>query len=200
MGCVRTATRVLFVTATVVVAALTSSASAKCVSYTTVPCHHSGSSDWDEGSNKIEYVPLEVGPCSQIVFYYGSNHDVTLLPDENAYDTCDFSKATLVGSREQGGNFKYKIESSQEGQTLYFADSLYGHCAQGQKLKVVVKKTNPWSWQVGTKERDTGVSVSATRGDVVLFGDTYGDLTLGASAVSFSFWTFMSNALQKWDV
>ena len=60
------------------------------------------------------------------------------LPDQKAFDDCDFSGAHLLGDKSPT---KSKLLTScQLGQpiTHYFACKVPGHCASGQKLAVFI--------------------------------------------------------------
>ena len=63
------------------------------------------------------------------------------LPDQKAFDDCDFSEGQLLGDRSPVK--KNLLTSCQLGQpiTHYFACKVPGHCDAGQKLAVFIGET-----------------------------------------------------------
>ena len=60
------------------------------------------------------------------------------LPDQKAFDDCDFSEGQLLGDRSPVK--KNLLTSCQLGQpiTHYFACKVAAHCVAGQKLAVFI--------------------------------------------------------------
>ena len=75
-------------------------------------------------------VPLN----TKAVFKWSGYHNVYELPDKNAFDACDFSKATKLASPDQS---PYTYKASSAG-IVYFACEVGGHCSFKQKLALTV--------------------------------------------------------------
>merc|ERR1712037_892142 len=69
---------------------------------------------------------------AEVVFKWIGFHNVYQLPDKNAFDACDFSKATKLASQ---GPYTYKASSAG---IVYFACEVGGHCSFRQKLALTV--------------------------------------------------------------
>jgi len=110
----------------------TAAAAATAVTYATTTVNVGDSSaTWAIQSYSTVSMCLTQG----LLFEYTANaHDVTLLADETAYDSCDMTSSTTVGSFTAS---PYTWTPSAAG-TYYFACSVSGHCAAGQKVAVTV--------------------------------------------------------------
>ena len=74
-------------------------------------------------------------------FSYSGSHDVWLMPSLAAFDACDFSEATELGSRTLGGGADGQnlLEGVlTEAGTFYYACGVGTHCSRGQKIAVSV--------------------------------------------------------------
>ena len=60
-------------------------------------------------------------------FEWSGDHDLWQFKDRMAFESCDFSRATVLSSIS-GYVFKGDVG------TYYFGCSVYGHCSAGQKL------------------------------------------------------------------
>ena len=77
--------------------------------------------------------------CSiTLSFEWERSHNVYSLPDQKAFDDCDFSGAHLLGDKSP--TQRDLLTSCQLGQpiTHYFACNVPGHCGAGQKLAVFI--------------------------------------------------------------
>ena len=102
--------------------------------------------DWTAGfsNSSAQYLEVQVQPdlpsgCSiTLSFEWERNHNVYSLPDQKAFDDCDFSGAHLLGDKSPVK--KNLLTSCQLGQpiTHYFACKVSGHCVAGQKLAVFI--------------------------------------------------------------
>lgn len=81
----------------------------------------------DESARAIE---AHAGDILQFVWEqdYGV-HDVKIMADKDAFDNCDFSGATYLGDASH-------VQYTLTALPAYFACSIEGHCAAGQKLAV----------------------------------------------------------------
>ena len=80
---------------------------------------------------------MSVNVGDSVVFKYGSSHDVYQMASETAYNNCDFTSASLVGSTTAGSGNGLSVTCSTAGDR-YYACSTGSHCSSGQKLKVSV--------------------------------------------------------------
>ena len=71
-----------------------------------------------------------VADDADLVFSWTGGHDVWEMADEAAYDACDFSGGTDLGSSSG------VAVSAQAGETVYYSCSVGSHCASGQKVAV----------------------------------------------------------------
>merc|ERR1712070_740570 len=85
----------------------------------------------------MSYSDLTANVGDSLVFKYGSSHDVYQMPSETAYNNCDFTSASLVGSSTAGSGAGLSVTCSTPGDS-YYACSTGSHCSSGQKLKVSV--------------------------------------------------------------
>ena len=69
----------------------------------------------------------EVGDT--LTFEWPGVHNVYQMPSLEAFESCDFSSATLIGS-ETG------VQATLDSLPAYFACEISGHCLAGQKLAV----------------------------------------------------------------
>lgn len=94
--------------------------------------------DWDAASG---WGSGSFDAGTRLQFEWSGSHNVYLLPSEAAYNSCDFSGATLLGSSSP---LTYDIPTSTNT-SLYFACSVGSHCNSGQKLEVEVRTLSPTS-------------------------------------------------------
>merc|ERR1719213_738515 len=78
---------------------------------------------------------------TEVVFKWGGYHNVYKLPDKQAFDACDFSKATKLASYDEG---PYTYKASSAG-IVYFACEVGGHCSFRQKLALTVTARPTWA-------------------------------------------------------
>merc|ERR1712032_966675 len=67
-----------------------------------------------------------------IVFKWDGSHDVYTLPNQKAFDDCDFTAATKLG---EATGIEYKAKAAG---TVFFGCKVAGHCTGGQKLALTV--------------------------------------------------------------
>lgn len=84
--------------------------------------------DW-VGAFSAEPKTLDAAGFDKVRFDWAGTHDVYRLPDEAAFDGCDFSSASLVGDASPA-------IADRANAVDYFACSVGSHCASGQKLAV----------------------------------------------------------------
>ena len=89
--------------------------------------------DWKPGMASTE-TKQTVALGTEVVFKWSGFHNVYKLPDKDAFDACDLSKATKLVSYDQG---PYTYKASSEG-SFYFACGVGIHCAYRQKLALTV--------------------------------------------------------------
>merc|ERR1711871_1277845 len=70
----------------------------------------------------------------RLVFNFETFHDVSLLPDQVAYESCDFTNAERLADAVHSP-FVLPLDSAE---TLFFSDSTGMHCQAGQKVQVIV--------------------------------------------------------------
>jgi len=87
---------------------------------------------------------------TEIVFKWIGFHNVYQLPDKNAFDACDFSKATKLASQ---GPYTYKASSAG---IVYFACEVGGHCSFNQKLALTVTGGRTWTKVGSNAQCDAG--------------------------------------------
>lgn len=78
------------------------------------------------------YTDIASSPGDTIVFEWGTNHNVYLMPDDAAYNACNFTGATNLGDISP-------VEYVYTNGTEYFACEVSGHCLAGQKVTVTMK-------------------------------------------------------------
>ena len=73
---------------------------------------------------------------TEVIFQWSGPDTIWLLPDEKAFDACDFSKATELASGSQNP-YTYKAPSTG---IVYFGCQVGrgGHCKANQKLALTV--------------------------------------------------------------
>ena len=86
------------------------------------------------------YPDSTVNPGDTISFTWAGNHNVYLMPNEDAFNNCDFSDALQIGTASP---HVYSSAGTVPGQNLYFACSAGSHCTNGQKLKVTAVAAAP---------------------------------------------------------
>ena len=74
-------------------------------------------------------------PDGNYEFVWTGAHNVYQFNDKQAYDTCDFTKAALVGAVSP---VVVRKSSSQSGGTMYYGCELSGHCEAGQKVAITI--------------------------------------------------------------
>ena len=81
---------------------------------------------------------------TKLVFRYAAHHNVYIMPSKEAYDDCDFSRATKLAARDHGGGGGgdvlpnlYQAVAIAAG-SLYFACGSPNHCESGHKTTVTV--------------------------------------------------------------
>merc|ERR1740130_1026937 len=101
-----------------------------------------GVAKWSVGT----YGDLTAAVCDTLVFNYNAYHDVIKMSD----GTCGPTGNTELANNAAGGGtspnpnkYTYTVQPADGGSTLYFSCSYapagsYGHCTNGQKLKVTV--------------------------------------------------------------
>ena len=81
-----------------------------------------------------------------LIFRFSTYHNLYLMEDVNAYDSCDLSHSVKLAETNHGGREtdqpampanKYEVVITAAG-TYYFACHVPGHCASGQKIAVTV--------------------------------------------------------------
>ena len=75
--------------------------------------------DWNDQFSASDKT-LTVAASEDLTFTWTSTHNVMLMADEDAFDSCDFSGATLVGSTSP------VTGSGESGTTAYYACSARG--------------------------------------------------------------------------
>ena len=68
-----------------------------------------------------------------VTFEWTDTHDVWLMPDQAAYDSCTFTSATEIHSTSTAGK---KGDVSGLGETKYYACHVGSHCDSGQKIAI----------------------------------------------------------------
>jgi len=71
----------------------------------------------------------------KLTFQWSGDHNVWMFATKAEFDSCDFSKASLVGGNSPVTHTMTQVPA-------YFACKITGHCAGGQKLAVTAA-TNP---------------------------------------------------------
>jgi peptidoglycan/LPS O-acetylase OafA/YrhL len=87
--------------------------------------------DWTKGfSGKAEDQTAAVKSGEVLTFVWTGNHNVFLMKDKAAFDACDFSAATELGSASP-------VLHTMGTATTYFACQVGTHCVSGQRLSAV---------------------------------------------------------------
>ena len=73
-------------------------------------------------------------PNGNYEFVWTGTHNVYAFNDKEAYDTCDFTRATLVGAVSP----VVVRASSQPTGTMYYGCEVSGHCGAGQKIAITI--------------------------------------------------------------
>ena len=89
-------------------------------------------------SQKYEGQSVTVSHEDEVDFIWTGDHNVYLLKDKTAFDTCNFDGSTLVG--DTSGKAK-KTVRGKNGTRYYFACKVGSHCQTGQKLEVLINGT-----------------------------------------------------------
>merc|ERR1711907_376626 len=95
------------------------------------------SATWSTG---ITYATVAAALGDTVVFEYSASHDVYHMASSTAYDSCDFTGATMLASASQGGGSgsypnSYSYTCSTTG-NVYVACSVGSHCSAGQKVQI----------------------------------------------------------------
>jgi hypothetical protein len=85
-------------------------------------------------SDKAEDQALSVPSMTDLEFTWSGAHNVYLMKDKAAYDTCKFEGAKMLGDKS---GTKHHIHGNN-GDVFYFACQVSNHCAVGQKLAVTI--------------------------------------------------------------
>ncbi|KAG5028516.1 hypothetical protein JHK87_012030 [Glycine soja] len=96
-----------------------------------------GSQGWDQSTDFKSWTSgqtFKVG--DKLVFKYSSFHSVVELGNESAYKNCDISSPVQSLST---GNDVVKLDKPG---TRYFTCGTLGHCSQGMKVKITIRKGN----------------------------------------------------------
>merc|ERR1711968_149202 len=88
----------------------------------------------DDGWRVQDYEVIHAVVGQRLVFNFETFHDVNVLPDQAAYESCDFTNAERLADAVDSP-FVLQLESAG---TLFFSDSTGMHCQAGQKVQVVV--------------------------------------------------------------
>merc|ERR1711865_734708 len=96
--------------------------------------------DFNKGfSAKAADQVLSVADGDEIVFTWTGAHNVYLMKDKAAFDSCVWDGSTLVGDKSG----VKKVISGSAGTVHYFACQVGSHCKQGQKLAVTIGARSP---------------------------------------------------------
>lgn len=91
-----------------------------------------GSGTW--AITNYDELTINLGDSVKFLFSSGT-HDVHQMESFAKYSSCDFTNAKLLSTEP------YNFKPDAAG-TYYIACSFTGHCAAGQKIKIVVKETS----------------------------------------------------------
>jgi hypothetical protein len=101
----------------------------------------------DRDGGGLEPISIAVGQT--LVFRYSTHHDVWSHPTAESLANCDYSQATMLAGRTEGGGctqdadlvcidasvgFKITPTREQIGQKLYLSCSVGDHCSNGQSI------------------------------------------------------------------
>jgi len=114
---------------------------------------------WSTGSG---YASTSVSEGEEVTFVYSSSHDVWQFDDFNAYQACDFGRATQIADR---GDSPFTL-AAPAGNSYYGCD-VGSHCSSGnQKIELVaastvqtVKRALDINWSTGSGYASTSASV-----------------------------------------
>jgi len=114
---------------------------------------------WSTGSG---YASTAVAEGEAVTFTYSSSHDVWQFDDFNAYQACDFGRATQIADR---GDSPFTL-LAPAGNSYYGCD-VGSHCSSGnQKIELVapsklqtVKRAIDINWATGSGYASTSASV-----------------------------------------
>jgi len=88
-------------------------------------------------SNKAEDQVLSVADGDEIEFTWTGGHNVYLMKDKTAFDSCLWDGSTLIGDTSGAK----RVISGSDGTVQYFACKVGSHCTSGQKLAVTIGAT-----------------------------------------------------------
>merc|ERR1712087_380372 len=96
---------------------------------------------WNPLQQKKKSYTIEGGDV--LSFRYNRQHNVWLMPTQDAFNRCDFSKATELAAADYGGSQDEKNPNLYEAValstgTLYISCQVSGHCSVGQKITIFV--------------------------------------------------------------
>ena len=87
--------------------------------------------DWESMHPSSSANTLSAGAGETVTFSWTDTHDVWLMADEAAYNSCSFTGATEIHSTS------VKIgDVSGLGETKYYACNVGSHCESGQKIAI----------------------------------------------------------------
>lgn len=131
-----------------------------------------------------QYAARQVALGTHVKFQYGSAHNVYLLANAEAFGTCSFTGATLLGDTSAGSGDGLTWVPPANG-VYYIACNVGEHCASGMKIEIVVGDTQGvqlqegWSW-ISFYRISSDMSIGTTiRG---IFND--GDIIKSSTAFS----------------
>ena len=88
------------------------------------------------------YDDLAATVGTNIIFTWSGSHDVQLMPDQNAFDACDFTESEVLASSSESSHI-YTIPDEAAGDTLFFGCGVRTHCSIGQKARVFLESDLP---------------------------------------------------------
>ena len=167
-------------------AALDSSAATLAAATTTVTIG-SSSQYWSAMPSSPSSYSIAVG--DKLKFQYNSNHNLYQMASAAKYASCDFTGATELASKSQGGgsggtpNLYEAVVTSAD--TLYFACRIGGHCQMDQKVTITAaaaaaSPSSPRAPPPLDADNDSSDSVDA----VLIIGPVLGGVALLALAAA----------------
>ncbi len=97
----------------------------------------------------VEPQTLKIGVGATISFSWNGYHDVYEFATVAAFDLCNFDEAVLLS--DSSSTFELKIDQNLTV-ARYFGCSRPGHCANGQKLKLIVEDKTTTTLATTTSE------------------------------------------------
>merc|ERR1719353_994550 len=106
-----------------------------------------------------DYTEVTAVVGQNLAFEFEAFHDVYLMPDQAAFDACDFTSATRLANSVDSP-YTYLVDSAG---TFYFSDSVGMHCQGGQKLAVTVEEARMvWPERECTMVVDNNITIDHT--------------------------------------